>query len=222
MRLCLVEDDPAIGASLCAGLRNCGYAIDWVQDGEAAEDALHVTDYATVLLDIGLPGKSGLEILNSMRMQGDDTPVIILSARDRIADRITGLDGGADDYLAKPFDLDELSARIRALRRRREGRTSTLLTHGQITIDPSRQAVTYRGKFVTLRSRELAFLMALMEEPGKVLSRSQLIDRVYGWETEIESNAVEFHIHALRQKLSAGAIRNMRGVGYSLVDEAVD
>ncbi|WP_206243420.1 response regulator transcription factor [Novosphingobium terrae] len=222
MRLCLVEDDLAIGTSLQSGLRNCGFTVDWVQDGEAAEDTLRVTDYTTVLLDIGLPGKSGLDVLNALRVRGNDTPVIILSARDRVADRITGLDCGADDYLPKPFDLDELTARIRALRRRREGRTSTVIRHGRIVFDPARQAVSYRGALVSLRSRELAFLAALMEEPGKVLSRSQLIDRVYGWDTEIESNAVEFHIHALRQKLSSGAIRNMRGVGYFLADEAHD
>lgn len=219
MRLCLVEDDLAIGSSLHAGLRSCGFTVDWVQDGETAEDTLRVTDYTTVLLDIGLPGKSGLDVLNALRSRGNDTPVIILSARDRVADRINGLDSGADDYLPKPFDLDELTARIRALRRRRGGRTSTLMRHGQIVFDPARQAVSYRGATVSLRSRELAFLATLMEEPGKVLSRSQLIDRVYGWDTDIESNAVEFHIHALRQKLSAGAIRNMRGVGYFLADE---
>jgi two-component system response regulator QseB len=169
-----------------------------------------------------LPNKQGLEVLAEMRSRGDDTPVIILSARDAVRDRISGLDGGADDYLPKPFDLDELAARIRAVRRRREGRQVALMRYGQICFDPAGKTLEYRGRAVPLRSREIAFLAAFMEDPGKVLSRDQLIDRVYGWETDIESNAVEFHIHALRRKLSPGAIRNIRGIGYRLVDERED
>ena len=222
MRLCLVEDDQTIGEAVRSGFRRYGFMVDWVEDGETAEHALGINDYWAVLLDLGLPGKSGLDVLAGMRAKGNDTPVIILSARDAVQDRISGLDCGADDYLPKPFDLDELAARIRAVRRRREGRVNVLRQYGQILFDPARQTVAYRGKPVNLRGRELAFLAVLMEEPGKVLSREQLIDRIYGWDVEIESNAVEFHVHALRRKLSAGAIRNIRGVGYFLSDEPAD
>ncbi|HYZ47997.1 MAG TPA: response regulator transcription factor [Sphingomonas sp.] len=222
MRLCLIEDDVMLGHSIRAGLRPYGYSVDWIQDGDQAEDALRANRYWAVLLDLGLPNKQGLEVLAEMRSRGDDTPVIILSARDAVRDRISGLDGGADDYLPKPFDLDELAARIRAVRRRREGRQVALMRYGQICFDPAGKTLEYRGRAVPLRSREIAFLAAFMEDPGKVLSRDQLIDRVYGWETDIESNAVEFHIHALRRKLSPGAIRNIRGIGYRLVDERED
>ncbi|EJU12868.1 response regulator transcription factor [Novosphingobium resinovorum] len=222
MRLCLVEDDQTIGEAVRSGFRSYGFMVDWVEDGDAAEHALGTNDYWAVLLDLGLPGKSGLEVLSWMRGRGNDTPVIILSARDAVQDRIAGLDCGADDYLPKPFDLDELAARLRAVRRRREGRASVLRRYGQVVFDPARQVVTYRGKPVNLRGRELAFLAVLLEEPGKVLSRDQLIDRVYGWDVEIESNAVEFHVHALRRKLSPDAIRNIRGVGYFLADEPAD
>lgn len=222
MRLCLIEDDTMLGHSVQTGLRSYGFTVDWVRNGDDAQNALLASQYWTVLLDLSLPGKQGLGILADLRAKGDDTPVIILSARDAVTDRIAGLDGGADDYLAKPFDLNELIARIRAVRRRREGRSSAIVEYGRIRFDTNRQLLQYCGEPVALRSRELAFLTALLEEPGKILSREQLIDRIYGWRTEIESNAVEFHIHALRRKLSPGAIRTIRGIGYLLVDENDD
>ncbi|HWZ48496.1 MAG TPA: response regulator transcription factor [Herbaspirillum sp.] len=220
MRLLLVEDDPMLGDSIRKGFYQYGFVVDWVQDGLAAEAALATESYSALLLDLGLPRKSGLDVLKQLRAGKNNMPVIILSARDAVVNRIEGLDAGADDYLDKPFDLDELAARIRALCRRSNGRTSSVLRHGGITFDPSTMAVLYHGKNTTLGSRELALLSALIENPGAVLSRTQLMDRIYGWGDEVESNTIEVHIHMLRKKFSPGIIRNIRGIGYMLADEA--
>ncbi|MDB5989037.1 MAG: qseB [Herbaspirillum sp.] len=220
MRLLLVEDDPILGDSIRKGFYEYGFVVDWVQDGLAAEAALATESYSALLLDLGLPRKSGLDVLKQLRADKNSMPVIILSARDEVVNRIEGLDAGADDYLDKPFDLDELAARIRALHRRSNGRTSSVLRHGGITFDPSTMAVLYHGKNTILGSRELALLTALIENPGAVLSRTQLMDRIYGWGDEVESNTIEVHIHMLRKKFSPGIIRNIRGIGYMLADEA--
>ena len=219
MRLLLIEDDYMLGNSIRTGFYPYGFTVDWTQDGIAAEAALAAETYSAVLLDLGLPRKSGLEVLKKMRSDSNGTPVIILSASDRVLNRIEGLDAGADDYLSKPFDLDELAARVRALLRRSGGRTSPLLTHGDIHFDPASNTVAYKGKNIALSSRELMVLAALIEKPGAVLSRAQLVDKVYGWNDEVESNTIEVHIHTLRKKLSPGVIRNIRGLGYMLAGE---
>jgi len=214
MRLLLVEDDTMIGDSVRQGLRQDGFAVDWVQDGEAAELALRTTEYALILLDLGLPQKSGLEVLRTLRRTGNPIPVLILTARDAVADRVRGLDDGADDYLVKPFALDELAARIRALLRRHSGRADPLITYGDLILNPATHQVMWRGQDVALSGREFAVLQALLERPGAVLSRVQLEERLYGWEEEVASNAVEVHIHHLRHKLDPALIRTIRGVGY--------
>jgi two-component system response regulator QseB len=219
MRLLLVEDDYMLGNSIRKGFYPYGFNVDWAQDGIAAEAALAVESYAAVLLDLALPRRSGMEVLRKLRSGSNNTPVIILSASDRVLNRIEGLDAGADDYLSKPFDLDELAARIRALLRRSNGRANPVLTHGDIHFDPACNTVTYQGKSIALSARELMVLAALIEKPGAVLSRAQLIDKVYGWNNEVESNTIEVHIHALRKKLAPGVIRNIRGLGYMLADE---
>lgn len=214
MRLLLVEDDAMIGTSLQTGLQQFGYTVDWVRNGGAAESATETTEYDAILLDIGLPGKTGLESLAFWRKRNNPVPVLIITARDAVSDRIRGLDAGADDYLVKPFDLDELAARLRALLRRRAGRASPLIEHGTLTLDPATHEVRLDGQPVNLSGREFALLHALLEKPGVPFSRSQLEDRLYGWEEEIGSNAVEVHIHTLRRKLGSDWIRNVRGVGY--------
>lgn len=218
MRVLLVEDDPMIGDSLRQGLRAEGFAVDWVQDGRAAEQALDTHPYALVLLDLGLPKKDGLAVLSDWRRQGITLPVLILTARDAISDRVRGLDSGADDYLIKPFDLDELLARMRALLRRHAGRAQTVLDYGALQLDPARHTLTCHGQPVVLSAREFTLLQALLEHPGAVLSREQLEDRLYGWGQEVESNAIEVHVHNLRRKLAPGLIRTVRGVGYRLGD----
>jgi len=214
MRLLLVEDDAMIGASVQSGLRQEGYSVDWVRDGAAAELALANGVHEMILLDLGLPKKSGLELLAGLRRKGTALPVLVITARDSVADRVKGLDAGADDYLVKPFDLDELSARIRALLRRHAGRASPLIENGALSLNPATHEVFLDGTPVSLSAREFALLRALLEQPGAPLSRSQLEDRLYGWEEEIESNTVEVYIHSLRRKLGADWIRNVRGVGY--------
>jgi two-component system response regulator QseB len=214
MRLLLVEDDCMIGESVRKGLQQDGFAVDWTQDGRAAELALETTVYDLLLLDLGLPKKSGLEVLVSLRRRGATIPILILTARDAVADRVKGLDAGADDYLIKPFDLEELAARIRALLRRKSGRAEPVLQVGKLTLDPAAREVTLDGKPVSLSAREFGLLHALIERPGAVLSRAQLEEKLYGWGHEVESNTVEVYIHALRRKLGAQLIRNVRGVGY--------
>ena len=214
MRLLLVEDDRMIGDSLRGALRLEGHAVDWVRDAEAAAQTLATERFDLVLLDLGLPRGDGLDVLRGLRARGDATPAIVLTARDGTADRGAGLDAGADDYLVKPFDLDELNARIRAVARRHSGRAQPLLSAGAVTLDPATRQVTQGGEPVLLSAREFAVLEALMARPGALLSRAQLEDRLYGWGEEIESNAVSVYIHQLRRKLGAGFIQNVRGVGY--------
>jgi two-component system response regulator QseB len=216
MRVLLVEDDPMIGKSVQRGLRQEGCSVDWVRDGQAAELALTTTPYELLLLDLGLPGRSGLDVLARLRRADNDIPVLIITARDAVADRVKGLDSGADDYLVKPFDLDELSARMRALLRRRAGRASPVIEHGDLRMNPATHELSQDGQPVALSAREFALLQALLEQPGVPLSRAKLEERLYGWGEEIESNAVEVYIHSLRRKLGSQRIKNIRGVGYLL------
>ena len=219
MRLLLVEDDAMIGASVQKGLRQDGFSVDWVRDGGAAETALAANRYELLLLDLGLPRKSGDEVLRSLRRSGNDIPTLIITARDAVSDRIAGLDQGADDYIVKPFDLDELAARIRAVHRRHAGRADSVVRLGEVTLDTATHRVTLRGNEVQLSARELALLEALLDRPGAILSRAQLEERIYGWGEEIESNAVEVYVHSLRKKLGAEFIKTVRGVGYVLQGE---
>jgi DNA-binding response OmpR family regulator len=216
MRILLVEDDPMIGKTLYAALQQDGYAVDWVKDGQAARVALDTADdaYALVLLDLGLPKKSGLDLLRELRRAGNKVRVLIVTARDAVTDRVAGLDAGADDYLVKPFSLDELAARMRAVLRRDVARGDNVLTNGDIALDPAARTVTRDGVAVDLSPREFALLAALLERPGTALSKTQLEERLYGWGDEVESNAIEVHVHNLRRKLGADAIRTVRGVGY--------
>jgi two-component system response regulator QseB len=205
-----------IGAAAQQGLRHEGHTVDWVRDGPAAESAVAGSTYDLVLLDLGLPRKDGLSILRGWRTRGNAVPVLIVTARDAVSDRVAGLDAGADDYLVKPFDLDELSARVRAVLRRRAGRTDALIHVGPLEMDTAARRVRFKGEEVSLSAREYALLEALADRPGAYLSRSQLEERLYGWDEEIASNAVEVHIHGLRKKLDPELIRNVRGLGYTL------
>ena len=217
MRLLLVEDDTMIGRAVRQGLGDAGFAVDWVMDGHAASRALANGVYDLAVLDLGLPGQDGMAVLKQLRGGGNAVPVLIATARDAVADRIAGLNAGADDYVLKPFDLDELIARIRALLRRHAGAGSPLLGCGGLALDPLRREVSLNGEAVALSAREFAVLEALLQRPGAVLSREQLEDSVYGWTEEIGSNAIEVHLHHLRRKLGAQTIRNVRGVGYKVV-----
>ncbi|ROZ66538.1 response regulator transcription factor [Ramlibacter sp. WS9] len=217
MRLLLVEDDTMIGRAMRQGLGDAGFVIDWVTDGKAAELALANGVYDLVLLDLGLPGKDGMALLRELRRRGDAIPVLVVTARDAVADRIAGLNEGADDYVLKPFDLDELVARVRALLRRRTGNASPVLECGSLLLDPVRREVRLQEQPVSLSAKEFALLELLMQRPGAVLSRDQLEDALYGWEREVGSNAVEVHLHNLRRKLGPDTIRNVRGVGYKVV-----
>lgn len=214
MRILLVEDDPMIGDSVRTGLRQDGFVVDWVEDGETAELALSNHAYDLMVLDQGLPRKGGLDVLKSLRQRGSDLPVLIATARDEVPARVKGLDAGADDYLVKPFDLDELAARIRAILRRRSGRAEPVMRHRGVELNPATREVTLQGVPLALTARELALLQAFMDRPGAVLSKAQLEEKLYGWGDEVESNTVEVYIHALRKKLGAEFIRNVRGVGY--------
>lgn len=214
MRILLIEDDTLLGDGIKAGLAQRGYAVDWLQNAESAELALKTEEYSLLILDLSLPGKDGLQFLQELRRQGNDLPVLILTARDTLGDKIKGLDAGADDYLIKPFALDELSARLRALQRRRAGRANPVIRHGSLCLDPAAHSLTLDGQAITLSSREFAILQSLLENAGKVLSRRRLEDSLYGWDDLIESNAVEVHIHHLRKKLGKDFIRTVRGVGY--------
>ena len=214
MRLLLVEDDPMIGEAVQALLRTQAYATDWVTDGSAADAALRSQAYDLVLLDLGLPELDGLQVLRQLRARKNTTPVLIATARDAVKDRITGLDAGADDYIVKPYDMDELLARLRALQRRASGRSSSIYEHAGVTLDPVARLATVQEQDVTLTAREWAVLDALLARPGTTLSRQQLEDKLYGWGDEVSSNAVEVYIHGLRKKLGANLILNLRGLGY--------
>jgi two-component system OmpR family response regulator/two-component system response regulator QseB len=216
MRLLLVEDDEMIGLSLREALTRQGWSVDWVKDGVLAQSALADGGYACVLLDLGLPQRDGVEVLRRARAAGETTPVLVLTARDGLDDRVDGLDLGADDYLVKPYELRELLARMRAVLRRRAGRSSAVLRVGELEVDTAARHVRWKGHDVALSAREYALLEALADRPGAFLSRAQLEERLYGWEEEVASNAVEVHIHALRRKLDPALIRNVRGLGYSL------
>jgi two-component system response regulator QseB len=216
MRLLLVEDDEMIGAGVRAGLREVGYTVDWARDGRQADLALAADPYDLLLLDLGLPRKSGLDVLRGVRARGNDIPVLVVTARDAVSDRVKGLDAGADDYLVKPFDLDELAARVRALLRRRAGRAEPVIEHGGVRLNPATREATLDGQPLNLSAREFALLEALLERPGMLLSRHQLEEKLYGWGEEVESNTVEVYIHSLRKKLGPGFIRTVRGVGYGV------
>ncbi|MCE4068526.1 MULTISPECIES: response regulator [Pseudomonas] len=216
MRILLAEDDQLLGDGIRAGLGLEGDTVDWVNDGVAAEQALETDEFDLLVLDLGLPRKDGLEVLRSLRRRGNLTPVLILTARDKVADRVAGLDAGADDYLTKPFDLDELLARVRALTRRHTGRAAPLLKHGELSLDPATHQVSLAGAPVDLAPREYALLRLLLEQRGKVLSRARLVEALYGWDGDLESNAIEVHIHHLRRKLGNSLIRTVRGIGYGI------
>jgi two-component system response regulator QseB len=214
MRVLLVEDDAMIAQGLQTALRQNGFAVDWMGDGRSAAGALQGSVFDVVLLDLGLPHRDGIDVLRELRNRGDATPVIILTARDEIQDRIAGLDAGADDYIVKPFDLDEVTARMRSVMRRAAGRGDPSIRHGELRLDPVARTIERSGVPVSVSAHEFAVLEALLQRPGAVLSRAQLEDRLYGWDEQIGSNAVEVYIHGLRRKLGSDAIRTLRGVGY--------
>ncbi len=215
MRVLLVEDDPMIGQAVQDALRDASYAADWVKDGLSALSATATQHYDLVLLDLGLPGKDGVEVLRSIRGRNNAVPLLIITARDGVEVRIQGLDGGADDYVLKPFAMSELLARMRAVLRRKSGAAQPVLSNGVLTLDPAtREAAAEGQQPLQLSNREFALLQALMVRPGAILSRAELEDRVYGWGEEVESNAVEYLIHALRKKLGSTSIKNVRGVGW--------
>jgi two-component system, OmpR family, response regulator len=214
MRVLLVEDDRMIGESVRDTLKDRSYAVDWVRDGTPALTSLATHIYDAILLDLGLPGTDGLDVLRAVRREDNPVPLIIITARDSVEDRIRGLDEGADDYLIKPFEISELLARMRAVIRRRGGQAAPILTNGALTLDPATREASSGGVLMRLSSREFALMQALMIRPGAILSRADLEDRIYGWNEEVESNAVEFLIHSLRKKLGAAAIKNVRGVGW--------
>ncbi|MGE0348172.1 response regulator transcription factor [Hydrogenophaga sp.] len=214
MRLLLVEDDTMIGEAVLDLLRAEHYAVDWVRDGEMAATAARAHSYDLILLDLGLPRRDGLEVLKELRARKDRVPVLVTTARDAVQQRVQGLDAGADDYILKPYDLDELLARIRALLRRASGRAEPTYEHMGVSINTATREVTVQGEPVVLSAREWAVLEPLIARPGRVLSRAQLEEKLYGWKDDVSSNAVEVYIHGVRKKLGAGLIQNVRGVGY--------
>ena len=214
MRILLVEDDLSLGDGVRAGLAQSGFAIDWVRDGDAAISALSAESFSAIVLDLGLPRRDGLTVLGWLRARGDTTPVLILTARDGVENRVRGLDAGADDYVLKPFDIDEVAARLRALIRRASGQAQPLLKLDGLELDPASRRVTQGGEEVALTAREFDLLHALMRHSGQVQTRRALEEALYTWENELESNALEVHIHHLRKKLGADRIRTVRGVGY--------
>lgn len=219
MRILLVEDDRLLGDGVKAGLCAAGFAVDWVRDGEAALAAVAAESFAAIVLDLGLPRRDGLSVLSALRATGNAVPVLVLTARDQVADKVRCLDLGADDYVVKPFDLDELAARLRALARRARGRAEASLRHGDVVLDPAARSVTLRSEPVVLTSREFDLLQMLLDAAGRVLTRRVLDEQLYAWGEAVGSNALEVHIHHLRKKLGADLIRTVRGVGY-MVDEA--
>ena len=216
MRILLAEDDRALGQALADGLRHIGHAVDWIEDGRHAAQALADTRYAAAVLDWNLPRMSGIEVVQGLRRRGDRTPVLLLTARDALDDRVRGLDSGADDYVVKPVHLDELAARVRALLRRAEGNPAPLQHVGSLTLDPGARSAQLDGAPLDLSAREYALLEALAAHPGRALSREQLEEALYGWGEEVGSNAIEVHVHHLRRKLGADWIRTLRGIGYAL------
>jgi DNA-binding response OmpR family regulator len=219
MRILLAEDDALLGDGLRAGLRQHGFQVDWVRTGEAADRELRSGAYAAAVLDLGLPGRDGMDVLAAVRAQGVRLPILVLTARDGIPDRIQGLDRGADDYVIKPVDLDELGARLRALVRRSHGQPQERLSLRGIVLDPAARSVHKDGRDVALQAREFDLLHALMLNAGRVLSREQLEQHLYSWRREVDSNAVEVHIHHLRRKLGSTLVQTVRGVGYTLLRE---
>ena len=219
MRILLVEDDRMIGEAVAVALKDAAYAVDWVQDGAAATSALELGEHQAVLLDLGLPKRDGLEVLRRLRQAGNAVAVIVITARDGIEDRIKGLDFGADDYLVKPFDVDELLARLRAVARRQGGQAAPLLSNGVVSLDPATREARRGDLLLQLSAREFALLQALLLRPGAILTRAELEARIYGWNEEVESNAVDFLIHGVRRKLGADVIRNVRGAGW-MVDKS--
>jgi two-component system response regulator QseB len=219
MRVLIAEDDEMIGAAVQTRLRAQGLAADWVRDGREAEAALADDVHDVLLLDLGLPGREGLSVLRRLRARGSTLPVVIVTARDAVDDRVAGLDAGADDYVVKPFDVKELEARLRAVLRRRAGRANSVIEHGSLSLDLASHELRRDGAAVPVSPREFALLHALLERPGRVLSRAQLEERIYGWGEEVGSNVVEVHIHSLRRKLGAGSIQNVRGVGYRVPEQ---
>lgn len=219
MRILLVEDDPMIGEAVQDALKDAAYAVDWVQNGTDALTSATCQHYDGILLDLGLPGKDGFSVLSGIRKKGIATPLLILTARDALNDRLKGLDSGADDYIVKPFDMSELLARIRAVFRRKGGNAAPVFSNGILALDPAAHIVTIieNQSVFQLSNREFALLQALLVRPGSILSRSDLEERIYGWGDEVESNAVEFLIHALRKKLGSDAIKNVRGVGWMVL-----
>jgi two-component system response regulator QseB len=218
MRILLVEDDESLGESLRIGIEQYGYTVDWLKDGLTANEALKSSTFDVIVLDLGLPNLSGNELLQNFRARGEIAPVIILTAQDSIGDRIHGLDSGADDYLTKPVDLNELCARLRALQRRFSGRAESVIQQGNISIDPASHAVKQNDKPIDLSRREFALLHKLLENAGRILSRETLLQALYGWGEEVDSNALEVHIHNLRKKLGQDFITTIRGVGYMVHD----
>jgi two-component system OmpR family response regulator len=214
MRILLVEDDSMIGEAVSVALRDAAYAVDWVQDGDTALRVLDNQEHQAVLLDLGLPKRDGLEVLRKLRAGGSRLPVIVVTARDAVEDRIKGLDFGADDYLVKPFDIDELLARLRAIIRRQGGQAAPVLSNGIISLDPATREARYGEVAGLLSAREFALLQALLLHPGAILSRAELEERIYGWNEEVESNAVDFLIHGIRKKFGADVIKNVRGAGW--------
>ncbi|NLD68203.1 MAG: response regulator [Limnobacter sp.] len=216
MRVLIVEDDPQLGDALSAGLRQLGMATDWFRDGRQADEALSAAPYDAVVLDLGLPGRDGMQWLVRWRSRECRVPVLILTAQDAVERRIAGLDAGADDYLIKPVTIDELAARLRALLRRALGRAQPVWQHGELEYDPAARLARWQGRTLDLTGRELAVLEALMAQPNRVLSKTQLQEKLYGWTDELESNALEVHVHRLRRKIHPGIVRTVRGVGYAL------
>ncbi len=220
MRILLVEDDLMIGEAVSVALKDAAYAVDWVRDGEAALGVLDNREHQAVLLDLGLPGRDGLAVLKRVRQGGNPVPVLVITARDEVDARIRGLDFGADDYLVKPFDVNELLARLRAIIRRKGGQAAPLLTNGKVSLDPATREARCGETTALLSAREFALLHALLLRPGAILTRADLEGHIYGWNEEVESNAVDFLIHGVRRKLGAGIIRNVRGAGW-MVDKPV-
>ena len=214
MKILLVEDDEMIGRAIVDALGDSSISVDWLRDGNGVKSAVELSEYAALLLDLGLPGKDGLTVLKQLRAGKVDVPVLVITARDAVESRIEGLDAGADDYIVKPFSIDELEARIRAVVRRRHGSADPLLSNESITLNPATREVTHDGTVQTLSAREYAVLHALLLRPGAVLSRESLEDRIYGWNEEVSSNAIEVIIHGLRKKLGKMAIKNVRGLGW--------